>query len=282
MSLPLFLVVVGVIVIANVLLSGMGLWLAGRVFKAKRFTLVRAEIAAVLLAAIGVAATALALGAHSDVFVFAVCVASLLVQTLIVKSLCGERWPRSIGLWVLAIVFSTPLSLGVAMGLKATILDSYVMSSNSMAPTLSNEDRFLVDRTLKPERWDVAVFRPPFDPRSVFAMRVVGLPGEFVEIKDGEITIDGRVATKPPHLSQIRYVGDRPVRETCNGCTGSPMLLGPNEFYVLGDNSPMSNDSRYWQKPDTGRAQAGAVVRSDIVGTVRFVYSPMSRIRVLR
>ncbi len=60
------------------------------------------------------------------------------------------------------------------------------------------------------------------------------------------------------------------------------MLLGPNEFYVLGDNSPMSNDSRYWQKPDTGRAQAGAVVRSDIVGTVRFVYSPMSRIRVLR
>ena len=282
MPLSLFLTLVAIILLGNVALNGILLWLAARICKAKRLTLARAELTAVLFAVLSALVFVLTEGMRPGLAFVAVGAFSLVVQPLLLKSFSAERWPRSLGIWLLSIAFTLPATLGIAFALKLTILDSYVLNSGGMTPTLGKADRFVVDRTLMPGRWDIAVFRSPLDHSSVFAMRVVGLPGERVEIVDGEIKINETTVAKPPELAGIKYIGDRPVRGVCHGCTGSPMLLGPDEFFVLGDNSAMSNDSRYWDKTLSGSDQTGGVARSAMVGTVRMVYSPLSRARVIR
>ena len=106
-------------------------------------------------------------------------------------------------------------------------------------------DRFLVAKFLRPQRWDVVVFHPPHDPATLYAMRLVGMPGEEVTIRDGQVVINGQVVTPPPELSGIRYSvdeGPRPIR----GSEQHPAKLAEGEYFVLGDFSKRTYDSRYW------------------------------------
>jgi signal peptidase I len=103
--------------------------------------------------------------------------------------------------------------------------------------------RLLVDRTAfafrKPRRWEVVVFRTPEDTRQLCVKRVVGLPGETVALADGQLRIDGRQVTAPDGLHYNLRYGDR--QELREG-----WRLGPAEYFVLGDNSEISDDSRSW------------------------------------
>jgi signal peptidase I len=114
-------------------------------------------------------------------------------------------------------------------------------------------DRFLVNKWLAPHRWDIIVFNCPDDPGEVYAKRVVGLPGERVELVDGEVTIDGKIAPKPEHLRYLRYV-NRPVEHGWHGWgqTGQPVALAEDEFFVLRDFAPRARDSRQWEPNATG------------------------------
>ena len=109
-----------------------------------------------------------------------------------------------------------------------------------------------------PERGDVIVFRFPKDPSKDFVKRVIGLPGEVVEIMDGTVYIDGAPLDEPyltardSTLLQERHMGDR-------------------EYFVLGDNRRSSNDSRTW----------GPVPEANVLGKVWVVYWPFSQIQLL-
>ena len=109
-----------------------------------------------------------------------------------------------------------------------------------------------------PKRGEVIVFHFPRDPSKDFVKRVVGLPGEEVEIRQGKVYINGQALTEP-YLDRLD-----------NSRVG-PMILREKEYFVLGDNRRSSNDSRIW----------GPVSETYVVGKVWFVYWPFSKVQLL-
>ncbi len=109
-------------------------------------------------------------------------------------------------------------------------------------------------------------------------MRLVGLPGEEVAIRDGEILINGELLNKPPEIAALRYAAD-PLheRETAWG----PVRLNDDEFLVLGDYSLRSKDARLWTVGAEGHPPY-ALPRDHVEGVVTHVYWPVSRWRVVR
>ena len=118
------------------------------------------------------------------------------------------------------------------------------------------EERFAVR---PPRRGEVIVFHYPRDPRQDFVKRVVGLPGETVELRGGVVYVDGQELPEP-------YLDTRDFSEA------PPVSLGPGEYYVLGDNRRNSRDSRSW----------GPVPEDLILGKVWLVYWPLSAMQALR
>jgi signal peptidase I len=104
-------------------------------------------------------------------------------------------------------------------------------------------ERILVDRTAyllrRPRRWEVAVFRLPVEDSQLCVKRIVGLPGEVVTIADGQLLIDCQAIEVPAgRRYELRPGDDQRLREGWQ--------LGPAEYFVLGDNAAISDDSRSW------------------------------------
>ena len=109
-----------------------------------------------------------------------------------------------------------------------------------------------------PRRGEVIVFRFPKDPSKDFVKRVIGLPGEEVEVVSGTPYIDG-VPMVEPYL------------ESRDRSNSSALLLGDGEYFVMGDNRRSSNDSRNW----------GAVPEENILGKVWVAYWPFTQAKLL-
>lgn len=113
-----------------------------------------------------------------------------------------------------------------------------------MTPTLQPGNVLVVDKQVYewrwPQRWEIVVFHGPEFRTTPYVKRIVGLPGETVAIKDGRVLINGEPIESP---MQIVYdaAGRHGVRNPCR--------LGNDEYFVLGDNSPASDDSRTWPHP---------------------------------
>ena len=143
-------------------------------------------------------------------------------------------------------------------------------------------DRLVVTKFIRPQRWDVIVFRWPENPEINYCFRLVGLPGETVVIRDGVVWINGEKQSLPDFCKGIEYLdhvegwpGD------LWGSEAKPARLGPDEYFVLGDFSERAKDSRMWEQgaPDH---PAYAVPGSYIVGVATHIYWPPSRCRLLR
>ena len=158
---------------------------------------------------------------------------------------------RSILLWILAVGGAIALAFFlVHFGLAKTTVDA------SMAPTLDDGDRILVDRVrykiFKPKRNDVIVFCQDSDPDRKDAFynvkRIVGLPGETVQIKNGGVFINGEEMTEAVNVDRLMIAG----------LATYEVKLGDDEYFVLGDSRNSSEDSRY--------ASIGNIKKSEIVG----------------
>lgn len=131
-------------------------------------------------------------------------------------------------------------------------------AGDSMSSVLKNGDVVLINRIVydarKPKRGEIIAFRPNGNENAHYCIkRVVGLPGETVQIKDGKVYIDGKVQKKNIYTSDLDFAG---IAE-------KKLTLGETEYFVLGDNSAGSDDSRL--------ADIGNVKREDIGGKVWFV-----------
>lgn len=118
----------------------------------------------------------------------------------------------------------------------------------------------------KPKRGDVIVFVYPADRSKDFIKRLIGLPGDVVEIREGRIIINGQLVTEAP-ISKLYYYnrGDY-------GAAGQPIKVPEGKYFVLGDNSGASHDSRYW----------GFVDEKDIVGKAQVIFWPILRVRFIQ
>ncbi len=117
-----------------------------------------------------------------------------------------------------------------------------------------------------------------------YVKRLVGLPGEEVFIKDGSVWINGQRLESPESLQGLRYVTDFPQlpnQMTVWGTPDRPAKLGEGEYFVLGDFSQQSADSRLWQSGAPGHPSY-AVPESNLIGVVTHIYWPPNRWRILR
>jgi len=127
-------------------------------------------------------------------------------------------------------------------------------------------DRFCCEKFAQPKRWDIVTFRYPRDPKIVYVKRLVGLPGEKLAIKDGGIWINGERLEPPTELKGMRWTNQKFSE------FGDGVHLGDEQYYVLGDNTEASADSRYW----------GPVPANNLIGVVTLRYWPLSRFKIFR
>lgn len=182
----------------------------------------------------------------------------------------------------LEYVVVTVLAVAVAFAVQSWLMKPYRIPSGSMLDTLRPGDRVLVNRVVyhlrDPHRGDVIVFRYPEDPHVVFIKRVVGVPGDVLEVRDGRLYVNGRAAPEP-YVHRTDGLRDPTFAE--GSVAGSTMhdpwsLFAPFEvpagqYFVMGDNREVSDDSRDW----------GTVPRTAIVGEGFATYWPLSRLRSL-
>ena len=175
-----------------------------------------------------------------------------------------DKWEN----WVKPLFIAAILAIGI----RTFLIGPYKIPTGSMIPTLLVGDRIFVDkisfRFKEPERGDIIVFKYPMDRKKDFVKRVVGLSGEKVEIKDGQALINGKKIETPDSFSQRFYYNRS---EWDYGKEGQVIDVPPGHFFVLGDNSAASSDSRNW----------GFVPRKDVIGRAVLIWWPPKRVRLL-
>lgn len=160
--------------------------------------------------------------------------------------------------WILIILVAFTLSFLV----RIYVVQPYRVEMTSMLDTLFPNDLVLVDkityRFQSPKRGDVVVFIPPNNVSEKYIKRVIGLPGDTIEIKDGTTYINGKPMVEPYVYSPMQY-------------DYGPVEVPEGHIFVMGDNRSVSLDSRSF----------GPVERSSIIGKAVFVYFPFSHIENL-
>ena len=195
--------------------------------------------------------------------------------------------------WMLELGATLAVAVGVALLIQAFLVKPYKIPSTSMVPTLKVGQRILVDRlATHPALGDVVVFHPPDgalvdadgvcgrngqganDPQAcdlpqggessqTYVKRVVGLPGDHLRIIDGKVYRDG-----------VRERGSyiQPCNTGAGNCDFPRQITVPRgDYYMMGDNRGVSDDSRYW----------GPVPQGWIIGTAFMTYWPLDRLGTL-
>jgi signal peptidase I len=161
------------------------------------------------------------------------------------------------------------IALVIFLGVQTT-LESRVVEGFSMEPSLHGKlpdqspNRLLVTKTAywfgDPQRGDVIIFDSPVDPNRTLVKRVIALPGEEVEIKDGQVYITDINSDTFP-LDEP-YIMQEPCERDCNLSKQVP----DDHYFVLGDNRNSSSDSRSW----------GTLPEENIIGKAWLIYWPLS------
>lgn len=166
---------------------------------------------------------------------------------------------------ILEYVQAFAIAIVLAAFIITFIAQSFVVEGSSMEPSLHNRERLLVNKLVyrfkEPQRGDVVVFRYPANPKRKFIKRIIGVPGDVVEVRDGHVILNGQVLEED-------YTMDLTFG------TFGPEVVPPGHYFVLGDNRNNSDDSRF---PDVG-----FVPRANIVGKAFVTWWPPGEIGLVR
>jgi len=135
------------------------------------------------------------------------------------------------------------LAIIIVVPIRMFIAQPFIVSGASMDDTFENGQYLIVDQLSyyvnEPARGDVVIFRYPRDPSKFFIKRVIGLPGDTVSIEESEVTITNE--TYPNGLTL-----NEPYVKSMEATAPFAEVLGPREYFVMGDNRDQSSDSRVW------------------------------------
>lgn len=142
------------------------------------------------------------------------------------------------------------------------------VSGQSMETTLHDGDNLIVDkisyRFRDPERYEIIVFPYKYQENTYYIKRIIGLPGETVQVADGKVYINGEVLDE--------HYGNEEMLEP--GIAEEPITLGADEYFVLGDNRNHSADSR--------QENVGVLKRKDLLGRAWIRIWPLDQFGVIR
>jgi signal peptidase I len=167
-----------------------------------------------------------------------------------------SRWARDVFLSVI-----------IALLVILFLYQPVKVEGTSMMPSLVDQERIFINKFVyrlglgDVERGDTVVFWFPGDPTKSYIKRVIGLPGDRVEITGGVVTVNGEEVPEPYVPEEYRDRGTYPA-----------VIVPPGRYFVLGDHRSSSNDSRSW----------GPVPREAIYGKAVFVYWPLDKVGVVR
>lgn len=159
------------------------------------------------------------------------------------------------------------LAILIVIPVRLFVMQPFIVNGSSMDPSFATGQYLIVDelsyRFSEPERGDVVIIRYPRDPSKFFIKRIVGLPGDTVEIRDGNVVIENDMRPEGFELDEpyVKY----PKQETLS------RKVENDEYFVMGDNRAASSDSRYW----------GTVPRNHIVGRALIRLLPVAQAKVL-
>ena len=222
-----------------------------------------------------------------------VCVDAFLQGLRSTRPMFARAWMRcAIGGMVILINFHYgPLMvvlLPVANYMHEHHVEAFVLSGMSMSPTMLPGDRFLAHKRTDRPRWSLVVItHPDYQSAAPAVRRIVGLPGETIELIDGEVYVNGRVTKRPESVGRYAQKERQGrlnyrLRGTLGaGCTGNPIKLEVGEYYLLGDNTHHAYDSRLWELRVDGH-QLGALPCEYVRSRVTTIYWPPSRWRIFR
>lgn len=164
-----------------------------------------------------------------------------------------------------AIEFCTPIIAAfiIAMLLKVFVFANAVVPTGSMLNTIQENDRIIANRlayiSSDPERYDIVIFKFPDDETQCYVKRIIGLPGETVEIQKGKVYVT-------TYNGEKKELDNSFVTNCIPSGDFGPFKVPENSYFMLGDNRNNSWDSRYWKDK--------YVSKDKIVGKVKFRYYP--------
>ncbi|MFH1643445.1 MAG: signal peptidase I [Patescibacteria group bacterium] len=175
---------------------------------------------------------------------------------------------KSFFLFVWEIFKIVVMALAIVIPIRYYLFQPFFVKGQSMEPSFANGDYLIIDelsyRVSEPNRGDVIVFKYPNNPSQRYIKRIIGLPGEKIEIRANTVIVSTEEGNQA--LNEETYL---PVGSPTPG--NIVILLDDDEYFVLGDNRPVSSDSRSW----------GALKREYIIGKVfirAFPFSSFSKI----
>jgi signal peptidase I len=176
----------------------------------------------------------------------------------------NQRSPLNvIASWIRDLFISVILAILVILFLYQPVK----VEGTSMMPALVDQERIFINKFVyrfgigSIDRGDMVVFWFPGDPTKSYIKRVIGIPGDTVEVDNGTVVVNGQ------RLNESYVIDEYRDRQSM-----SPFKIQPDEYFVLGDHRSSSNDSRSW----------GTVPRRYIYGKAVFVYWPLDKIGLLQ
>jgi signal peptidase I len=174
-----------------------------------------------------------------------------------------RRWVSTAFFWLRDLVLSVTIAIVVIL----VIYQPVKVEGTSMMPSLVDQERIFINKFIyrfgigEIQRGDMVVFWYPQDPSKSYIKRVIGLPGDAVEVRDGAVFVNGKPLVEDYVPAQYRDHQSKPA-----------ITVPEGQYYVLGDHRSSSNDSRNW----------GPVPRRYIYGKAVFVYWPLEKMGLLK
>lgn len=168
-----------------------------------------------------------------------------------------KKYLKTIFEWGMLLIIAWVISFGI----RTFILDTRIVPTGSMLPTIQLQDRVIFDKMFfrfdRFERGDIVMFKAPpaAEESDDLVKRIIGLPGETLEVRDGKVWIDG-VALEESYLNEVPAY------------TYGPVDIPQDSYFMMGDNRNNSKDSHVW----------GFLPKENIKGRVLVRYWPLERL----
>jgi signal peptidase I len=172
-----------------------------------------------------------------------------------------DKTKKEVYSWIKSILFA----LTIAFIFRQFLFSPVTVQGESMMPTFEDNNRLVVSKISEIDHFDIIVFHSPVSEKD-FIKRVIGLPGDTIEMNNDQLFINGEVYQES-YLSQNRKIAKEEGMKKLTGDFG-PITIPEDKYFVMGDNRLNSSDSR----------EFGFISNTSVVGEVGFRFYPLNEI----